>query len=96
MIIPFMSSDQMEKTHSKNELLDFGILVMGSASWPLKAPSTNFNIPEELLKTYERFQAFYQSKHTGRKLTWLFQLSKGELKTTYVNGKTFTFQVFNF
>ncbi|ORX99040.1 Cullin-domain-containing protein [Basidiobolus meristosporus CBS 931.73] len=73
---------------------NFYILVLGTASWPLPAPSTPFNIPDEIVKTYERFQRFYQSKHSGRKLNWLFQLSKAELKTHYLKAKTsFTFQV---
>ncbi|KAJ3056350.1 hypothetical protein HK097_007329 [Rhizophlyctis rosea] len=74
----------MEKTHDKDELLDFSVLVLGTASWPLTAPKTEFNIPAELLKTYERFQGFYTQKHSGRKLTWLFHLSRGELKTNHV------------
>ncbi|KAJ3077130.1 hypothetical protein HK102_005291 [Quaeritorhiza haematococci] len=87
--------EQMERTHEKDELLDFNILVLGTASWPLTAPSSGFNIPDDLLKTYERFQTFYQVKHNGRKLNWLFQLSKGELKTSYLKAsKTgYTFQV---
>ena len=62
----------------KADALDFNIMVCGTAQWPLQAPNTPFNIPEALLKTYERFQMFYQTKHSGRKLNWLFQLSKGE------------------
>ena len=40
---------------------------------------------------------FYQNKHSGRKLNWLFHLSKGELKTNYLKAsKTgYTFQVGN-
>jgi cullin 1 len=47
----------------------------------------------QLLKTYERFQRFYQSKHSGRKLNWLYQISKGELKTGYLTKASYTFQV---
>ncbi|KAJ3045243.1 hypothetical protein HDV00_011115 [Rhizophlyctis rosea] len=81
---------QMERTHEKDDLLDFSILVLGTASWPLTAPKTEFNIPAELLKTYERFQSYYTNKHQGRKLTWLFHLSRGEVKTNHVkqNNKT--------
>lgn len=39
-----------------------------------------------MIKTFERFQHFYNQKHSGRKLNWLFQLSKGELKTSYLRG----------
>jgi cullin 1 len=84
----------MEQTHDKAELLDFSILVLSTASWPLQPPTSPFNIPAELLKTYERFSKHYESKHSGRKLNWLYQLCKGEVKTSYLSGKTgYTFQV---
>ncbi|KAI8809093.1 Cullin [Cladochytrium replicatum] len=90
--------EQLERNHNKEELLDFGIMVLGTASWPLQPPTSGFTIPDDLVKTYERFQRFYQNKHNGRKLNWLFQLSKGELKTTYLKAsKTgYTFQVNNY
>lgn len=86
--------DQMETTHGKAEI-DFNVMVCGTAQWPLTPPSTPFTIPDDLYKTYERFQLFYQTKHSGRKLNWLFNTSKGELKTTYLKAsKTgYTFQV---
>jgi cullin 1 len=77
---------QMEQNHEKDELLDFSILVLGTASWPLQPPTTAFNIPDDVIKTYERFQHFYNQKHSGRKLNWLFQLCKGEIKTSYLRG----------
>ncbi|KAJ5391728.1 Cullin-1 [Penicillium cosmopolitanum] len=45
--------------------------------------------------TCERFQQFYFGKHNGRKLTWLWQLCKGEVKANYIkNAKLpYTFQV---
>ncbi|TRY55804.1 hypothetical protein DNTS_025650, partial [Danionella cerebrum] len=33
----------------------------------------------QLERSYQRFTAFYASRHSGRKLTWLYHLSKGEL-----------------
>ncbi|KAL2918338.1 ubiquitin ligase (cullin) of SCF [Polyrhizophydium stewartii] len=87
--------EQMERTHEKDDLIDFGVLVLNTSSWPFQPPKSGLNIPDDLLKTYERFQRFYQNKHSGRKLTWLFQFCKGELKTNYTRAsKTgYTFQV---
>lgn len=75
--------------------VDFNILVLGAGQWPLQPPSTTFNLPEDVVKTYDRFQKFYQNKHSGRKLNWLFQSCKAELKTSYLKAsKTgYTFQV---
>jgi len=78
---------------AKTELgVDFSILVLATGSWPLQPPTTNFNIPKELAACEELFQKFYSGQHQGRKLNWLHQLSKGEIKARY-GTKIFTFQV---
>lgn len=59
------------------------MLVLATGSWPLQPPATNFSIPKELQACEQLFQKFYQAQHSGRKLNWLHQLSKGELKTRY-------------
>ena len=43
--------------------VDFHILVLGTAAWPLTAPTEPMHIPQELLKTYERFLGFYNNKY---------------------------------
>ncbi|TVY82793.1 Cullin-1 [Lachnellula suecica] len=69
--------------------------ILGTGFWPLNAPNTDFTPPAEIAKAYERFQTFYGQKHSGRKLTWLWQFCKGEMKANYCkNQKTpYTFQV---
>ena len=49
-------------------------------------PTMGMNLPKELEKVYSRFQQFYTTQHSGRKLTWLFHLSHGELKTHYLKA----------
>ncbi|KAK9338533.1 Cullin [Lipomyces starkeyi] len=92
--------EAMAKNLDPSELtIDFTILVLGTNFWPLTPINTTFNLPDELVKTFERFQSFYQSKHSGRKLTWLWQLSKGELKANYPKSSNkvgYTFQVSTF
>jgi len=63
---------------------DFSVLVLATGSWPLQPPATNFTIPKELTVCEQAFQKFYQNKHQGRKLNWLLQFSKGELKAKYI------------
>ncbi|CAF1000203.1 unnamed protein product [Didymodactylos carnosus] len=73
------------------ETLDFSIMVLSSNSWPFSAPPA-FNLPTELKPTFDSFTEFYAAQHSGRKLTWLHQHSKGELQTSYLKQK-FTLQV---
>ncbi|KAH6634455.1 Cullin [Chaetomium sp. MPI-SDFR-AT-0129] len=75
--------------------LDSTYSILGTGFWPLTPPGTNFNPPGEVAADCERFSRFYKNKHDGRKLTWLWQLCKGEVKANYVkNAKMpYTFQV---
>jgi cullin 1 len=75
--------------------VDSAFSILGTGFWPLTPPSTQFNPPPEIAAEIERFTLFYKHKHDGRKLTWLWHLCKGEIKTGYCkNSKTpFTFQV---
>lgn len=60
--------------------LDFSIQVLSSGSWPFQH-ATSFNLPQELERSVQRFTTFYATQHSGRKLNWLYQNSKGEIMT---------------
>ena len=77
------------------KVIDSSYHILGTGFWPLSPPNTNFIPPSDIVKTYNRFQTFYYDKHSGRKLTWLWQLCKGEVKANYVkNAKVpYTFMV---
>lgn len=66
--------------------VDSNYHILGTGFWPLTPPNTDFYPPADIVKTYERFQNFYFQKHSGRKLTWLWQLCKGEIKANYVKN----------
>jgi cullin 1 len=76
----------MEQNHDDIDM-SFSIMVLGTNFWPLTPPTHDFIIPSEILTTYDRFQKYYQTKHSGRKLTWLWNYSKNELRTNYTNQK---------
>ena len=87
-----------EKSGDEEDLsrgVDPSYNILGTGFWPLTAPSTAFIPPQDIVKTYERFQRFYFDKHSGRKLTWLWQLCKGEMKANYIKNTKipYTFQV---
>lgn len=72
--------------------VDFHVLVLGTSSWPLSAPVSDTAVPVEMQKTLERFKQFYSKKYSGRKITWLWNQSRNELRTSYLNLK-YTFLV---
>ncbi|PBK67093.1 ubiquitin-protein ligase [Armillaria solidipes] len=78
--------ERMTQNHDDMEIT-FTVMVLGTNFWPLNPPTHGFTIPVEIMPTYERFTKYYQSKHSGRKLTWLWNYSKNELRTNYLNQK---------
>jgi len=77
--------DQLDSMQSATPDIDFTIQVLSSGSWPFQQ-STSFTLPFELEKPFQRFSSFYASQHSGRKLNWLFNQSKGELTTKYTKS----------
>jgi len=71
----------------------FNIFVLATGSWPLQAPNSNFNPPEELNRAIENFKKFYESKYQGRKLTYLHHLSRADVDDKAVKGKVFKLAV---
>ncbi|XP_065883604.1 cullin-1-like [Dysidea avara] len=60
--------------------VDFSIQVLSTRSWPFQQ-GPQFCLPEEFIQSQSRFTTFYNKQHSGRKLTWLFNKSKGEIVT---------------
>merc|ERR1711971_1372255 len=74
--------------------IDFSIQVLSSGSWPFQQ-SCVFSLPSELERCVHRFTAFYGGQHSGRKLNWLYHMSKGELTTNRFKNK-YTLQASTF
>ena len=74
--------------------IDFSIQVLSSGSWPFQQSST-FGLPTELERSVHRFTNFYASQHSGRKLNWLYNMSKGELVTNCFRNR-YTLQASTF
>merc|ERR1711899_229607 len=79
------------KTHLQNSEsdrldIDFSIQVLSSGSWPFQQ-SCVFSLPSELERCVHRFTCFYGGQHSGRKLNWLYHMSKGELTTNCFKNK---------
>jgi len=78
--------------------VDFSIQVLSSGSWPFQQGCT-FSLPSVLERCVDRFTTFYNKQHSGRKLNWLYHMSKGELvthcfKNTYsITASTFQMSI---
>jgi len=87
-------NDRFRQQSSASLDLDFSIQVLSSGSWPF-TQSVSFALPSELEKSYQHFTAFYAQQHIGRKLSWLYHMSKGEIITNCFKNR-YTFQASTF
>jgi len=71
----------------------FTIFVLATGSWPLAAPPSNFNIPNDVIQSVNYFKSFYESKYQGRKLTYLHNLARAEIDSRVVKGKVYKLAV---
>lgn len=72
-------TEKFRQTETANALeIVFAIKVLTHGCWPLNK-EISVNLPFELTKVTELFTAFYYSQHSGRKLTWLYNVSKCEV-----------------
>jgi cullin 2 len=63
--------------------INLSIKILQAGAWPL-GPQMNimFAVPQEFEKPIRKFEAFYNTSFSGRKLTWLHHLCAGELKVS--------------
>jgi cullin 1 len=67
--------------------ITFSVMILGTNFWPLSRPKGSFTVPTDIRLPYDLFQKFYERMHPHRKLAWLWNYSKNELQTTYLNRK---------
>uniref|UniRef100_A0A915EMR5 Cullin family profile domain-containing protein n=1 Tax=Ditylenchus dipsaci TaxID=166011 RepID=A0A915EMR5_9BILA len=77
------------QTTNKDDSVDFSIMVLASSVWPF-SQSASFQIPTALSSSIEHFSEFYQLLHSGRKLSWLLMMCRGEL-TSHAFSRKYTF-----
>ncbi|TKR67315.1 hypothetical protein L596_023487 [Steinernema carpocapsae] len=88
-----LSRDLNEKFHEKisegtqaGVKCDFSAMVLGSGAWPLSQTQL-FVIPPVLNQCLDAFNTFYSGQHQGRKLSWLYNMSRGEIVSTCLPRK---------
>ncbi|GMG06876.1 unnamed protein product [[Candida] boidinii] len=76
---------------------DFEPRILDSSSWTglFKSNNESFILPKELIGTLDKFEDIYDSKHSGRKLNWIWNRSRCEVKANIAKpGKpSFSFKL---
>ena len=45
-------------------------------AWPINSPKSTFSPPSIIAEVQKRFNDFYNARHSGRRLTWLYNMCK--------------------
>lgn len=69
--------------------IDTTLMILTSGSWPYKSEEM-LTLAPELEKSAERFTKFYQSQHTGRRLSCVLTACRGEIVLNFLE-KRYTF-----
>ncbi|XP_078335041.1 cullin-1-like [Crassostrea virginica] len=78
----FEYTSKLQRMFQDVSVIDFSIQVLSSGSWPFQqSADCTFTLPQELGRSFQRFTCFYNNRHSGRKLNWLYHHSKGEVVT---------------
>ncbi|KAI8902217.1 Cullin [Globomyces pollinis-pini] len=84
-----LNGDFKKFVSSKLEV-DFNVLVLTTGSWPIPPDNQTYGkLPKEIEVCITDFTSFYinQLRRVGRRLTWNHQLSRGEIRLTYLERK---------
>lgn len=70
--------------------IDFSAQVLTTGAWPTSGQSQTgrvCNLPREVDVCCQEFRSFYQSTHSGRRLTWQTSMGTADLKATFGSKK---------
>ncbi|CAG2179713.1 unnamed protein product, partial [Oppiella nova] len=70
--------------------IDLSVKVISGAAAPWGTVNYDFSLPQELASGVQSYTAFYITKHQGRKLTWAYPRSRGDV-IYRCSGKVYTF-----
>jgi Cullin family len=59
--------------------------VLSASAWPTY-PDVAVNVPDSISKAVRDFDMHYNSKHSGRKLTWKHNLAHCQVKASFPRG----------
>ncbi|KAN0061283.1 hypothetical protein ACQY0O_006129 [Thecaphora frezii] len=62
---------------------DMSVNVLTSTYWPISAQAQPCTMAPSMMEVRRRFEAFYQSKHSGRILTWHPNLGNADVRVSF-------------
>jgi cullin 1 len=70
---------------------DFEPFILTETMWPFNYSKNSFQLPMDLMPSFNKLEEIYSTKHNGRILKWHWSLNRGEIKANL--QKPFTFSM---
>lgn len=86
-------SDQLQEEYNKSSHggspggVMHEVRILQTNAWPDKADEANVVPCEEMMFCIQNFEQFYNSKHSGRKLRWIYNMGSVELSALCLSRK---------
>ncbi|KAJ9470606.1 Cullin-3B [Diplonema papillatum] len=97
-----MATSQTHTTHWKQHAAtndaqapgsDLFVHVLTTGCWPFSNTSLAVTLPPEIKALQSSFHNFYLNSHTGRRLTWLFNMGTADVRYSPVKGRKYEMNV---
>lgn len=91
-----LSADITKDFHAKTAAAEssvgpvLNVSVLTSTFWPIASSlesALSVNYPSEIQHLINRFERFYLSRHSGRKLTWVPNMGNVDIKAVFEKGR---------
>ncbi|KAJ3330483.1 Cullin-3, partial [Blyttiomyces sp. JEL0837] len=80
------STTEEDTTTANTDIPEISVNVLTSTFWPLST-SQPCNYPPQITKCMDRFQRFYLSRHSGRRLQWLPHMGTADIRAHFAKGR---------
>ncbi|KAF2453130.1 Cullin family-domain-containing protein [Lineolata rhizophorae] len=75
----------LAEARQQNSSIDLSVNILSAAAWPTY-PDVTMVIPIEISKEITKFEDYYRSKHSNRKLQWKHALAHCQIRARFPKG----------
>ncbi|KAF8632266.1 hypothetical protein AX15_002011 [Amanita polypyramis BW_CC] len=73
----------LERLQSSPPEIEISVIVMTATFWPMSQTPPPCNFPLEMVQACNSYQRFYNTRHSGRRLTWIPSLGNADVKVRF-------------
>lgn len=79
--------EEANSTTKHHRSIDFTVMILTAGSWPINGPTNHLLLPFNISPLSKEYQSWYTERYSSRKLTWLWNHSRAELRMNCRTGR---------